>query len=287
LTDGQTEKHEANLMDDVTFDGILPAMITPFTPDGASVDHAAYTPIVDRLVAAGVAGLVPNGSTGEFNSLTGDERRATVESIVAAAAGRVPVVPQTGAMSTAETVALSVHAEQAGAAAVMVVPPFYEPISFPELLAHFAAVSDAISLPIMYYNIPPATGLVLDAAQFAELAAKTRVTMLKDTSGNAVAATELIQTDADGPTLLNGIDTLTFAALAAGARAAVWGAASFVPDQAVELHRLLVREPDLVAARALWAKIWPICDFLESHSYCATVKAGSELVGLPAFTVAQ
>jgi dihydrodipicolinate synthase/N-acetylneuraminate lyase len=92
-----------------------------------------------------------------------------------------------------------------------------------------------------------------------------------------VAATELIQTD--GPTLLNGWDTLAFTALAAGVRAVVWGTASIVPEQCVQLHRLLIDEIDLPAARELWARLWPLCDFLENQSYSAAVKAACALVG--------
>src|SRR5919202_6351865 len=123
------------------FHGVLPALITPFTEDGGAIDAEALTAIVDRLVNAGVGGLVPGGSTGEFTTLSHAERRQLVEVAVQAAAGRVPVVAGTGALSTRETVALSVHAEQAGAAAVMVVPPFYDALSWRELLAHYTAVA--------------------------------------------------------------------------------------------------------------------------------------------------
>ena len=115
----------------------------------ARADHAVHrgrrarsTPtrsraIVERLIGAGVGGLVPGGSTGEFTTLTNAERRRLIEVTVEAAAGRVPVVAGTGALSTRETVELSVHAERAGAAAVMVVPPFYDALSWRELLAHY------------------------------------------------------------------------------------------------------------------------------------------------------
>src|SRR5919106_4412999 len=249
------------------FHGVLPALITPFTEDGTAIDTGSLAAIVDRLIGAGVAGLVPGGSTGEFTTLTNAERRQLIDTTVEAAAGRVPVVAGTGALSTGETVELSAHAEQAGAAAVMIVPPFYEALSWRELRAHYTAVADAIEIPIMYYNLPSASGVKLTAAQLRELP----VTCLKDTGGDAVAATELIQTG--GPTLLNGWDTLTFAALAAGVRAVVWGVASIVPEQCVELHRLLIDEIDLPAARELWARLWPLCRFLEGHSYPAAVKA--------------
>jgi 4-hydroxy-tetrahydrodipicolinate synthase len=259
------------------FHGVLPALITPFADDGSAIDAVALAANVDRLVGAGVGGLVPGGSTGEFTTLSHAERRRLVETTVEAAAGRVPVVAGTGALSTRETVELSVHAERAGASAVMIVPPFYDALSWRELLAHYTAIADAIEIPIMYYNLPSASGVKLSAAQLRELGERARVTCLKDTGGDAVAATELIQTD--GPTLLNGWDTLTFAALAAGTRAVVWGAASILPEQCVELHRLLIDDIDLPAARELWARLWPLCQFLEGQSYPAAVKAGCRLVG--------
>jgi 4-hydroxy-tetrahydrodipicolinate synthase len=255
------------------FHGVLPALITPFSEDGGAVDAVALAGNVERLVAAGVGGLVPGGSTGEFTTLSNAERRQVTEVTIEAAGGRVPVVPGTGALSTRETVELSVHAERAGAAAVMVVPPFYDAPRWPELLAHYGAVADAISIPIVYYNLPGATGVGLTAEQLRALP----ISALKDTGGDAVAATELIQTD--GPALLNGYDTLTFAALAAGVEAVVWGAASILPEPCVELHRLLIDDIDLPAARELWARLWPLCRFLEGQSYPAAVKAACRLVG--------
>jgi len=255
------------------FHGVLPALMTPFTEDGDAIDTGALRALVERLLGAGVGGLVPGGSTGEFTTLTNGERRQLIEVSTEAAAGRVPVVAGTGALSTRETVELSIHAERAGAAAVMIVPPFYEALSWRELHAHYAAVAEAISIPIMYYNLPGATGVKLSAQQLRELP----VTSLKDTGGDAIAATELIQTD--GPTLLNGWDTLTFAALAAGVPAVVWGTASIIPDQCVELHRLLIDDIDLPAARELWKRIWPLCRFLESQSYSAAVKTACRVVG--------
>jgi 4-hydroxy-tetrahydrodipicolinate synthase len=256
------------------FHGVLPALITPFTEDGDAIDTESLASFVERLIDAGVGGLVPGGSTGEFTTLTNAERRQLTEVTVEAAAGRVPVVAGTSALSTRETVELSVHAEQAGAAAVMVIPPFYDPPGWRELLAHYTAVADAISIPIMYYNMPGVSGVTLTAEQLRQLP----ITCLKDTGGDATAAQELIQTD--GPTLLNGYDTHTFHALAAGVEAVVWGTASIIPEQCVELHRLLIDDIDLPTARELWARIWPLCQFLEGTSYSAAVKAACRVAGV-------
>jgi 4-hydroxy-tetrahydrodipicolinate synthase len=256
------------------FHGVLPALITPFTEDGNAIDTDALASFVERLIGAGVGGLVPGGSTGEFTTLTTAERRQLTEVTVEAAAGRVPVVAGTSALSTRETIELSVHAEQAGAAAVMIIPPFYDAPGWRELLAHYTAVAEAISIPIMYYNMPGVSGVSLSAEQLRQLP----VACLKDTGGDATAAQELIQTD--GPTLLNGYDTHTFHALAAGVEAVVWGTASIIPEQCVELHRLLIDDIDLPAARELWARIWPLCQFLESTSYSAAVKAECRVAGV-------
>lgn len=220
------------------------------------------------------------GSTGEVTTLSADERRAALETVVGAAAGRVPTVAGTSALSTAETVALSVHAERSGAAAVMVIPPFYGAPTWRELLAHYGAVADRLSIPIMYYNMPSVSGTTLTLEQFEELRRVAGVTSMKDSGGDAVVGTALTQRGEVVPTYLNGADTLTFAALAAGVRGVVWGAASFMPAQAVELHRLLIEELDLVGARELWSRLWPICQFLESSSYAAAVKAACRMVGL-------
>jgi 4-hydroxy-tetrahydrodipicolinate synthase len=111
--------------------GVMAPVATPFTGDG-SVDEKALRQLVDRLIEDGLHALIPCGSTGEFAALTHDERRRVAEIVIDQAGGRVPVVPHTGAMTTSEAVELSLHAERAGAAGVMVVAPYYEPLSVAE-----------------------------------------------------------------------------------------------------------------------------------------------------------
>ena len=108
------------------FSGVLAAVVTPFTADGSAVDVDGVRRQVDHIISGGVNGLVPGGSTGEFTALTVEERKASNRAYIEAAAGRVPVVAGTGALSTAETIELTRDAKDAGADAVMVVPPFYE-----------------------------------------------------------------------------------------------------------------------------------------------------------------
>ena len=261
--------------------GILAAVPTPFTADGSAVDQAALTALVDRLVAAGIHGLVPCGTTGEFTSLSPEEHRRVIELYVSAAAGRVPVVAGVGAMTTAGAIELVQHSERVGADAVMLVPPFYDPLDLATLKVFLADVAASTSLPIVYYNVPGATGIRLDADQVAELGSIEGVDYLKDTSGDAVTLTDLIVNRASDIKAFNGWDTLTFTGLALGAEASVWGVASIVPEQAVALWETLAVKGDLGAAREQWRDLWALSSYLESISYVAGVKAALELVGHP------
>lgn len=259
--------------------GILAAVVTPMTADSSNIDPEGVKRQTEHIIGGGIHGLVPGGSTGEFTTLTTEERKRVTELYIEAADGRVPVVAGTGALSTGETIELSKHAAAAGAAAVMVVPPFYDTPSWEELLAHYGAVSDAVDIDIMYYHIPSATGVELSSAQFAELARKTRVSSFKDTGGDAAKFASVLHNHADDITALNGWDTLSFAGLATGAKAAVWGTASVIPRLCADLYEALAVRGDLSAGRQLWAKIFPICEFLEAHNYPAAIKTGLELVG--------
>ncbi|RJE19588.1 dihydrodipicolinate synthetase family protein [Aspergillus sclerotialis] len=263
----------------VDLHGIMVALITPFTDDQTAIDEHRLQALIERLIKAGVHGLVPGGSTGEFTSLTIAERKQLTELVIKYAAGRVPVIAGTGGLTTAESLELSIHAAKAGASAVMVVPPFYDAVNLTELKGLLAEIKDATGVPIVYYNIPSATGLKLSPTELASLS-EIGVRYLKDTSGDGPALTELLFNLSDKITAFNGWDTLTFYGLAAGARGGIWGAANIIPELAVELWETVAVKGDLKKGRELWAKAWPICKFLESHNYAAAVKTGLEVTGI-------
>ena len=262
--------------------GILAAVPTPFTPDAEAVDEPALAALADRLILAGIHGLVTTGSTGEFSTLTPAEYRRVIQAYVEAAGGRVPVIAGVGALSTRAAIDLAQHAERVGADAIMLLPPFYGGLGIDALRAFLTAVGEAISIPIVYYNIPSATGFRLTAQEITDLAGLPGIKYLKDTSGDAVTLTELLTAHTDRIQAFNGWDTLTFLGLAAGAKASVWGAASIVPELAVRLWDTLAVKGDLAAAREQWKDLWAISDLLESVDYVAGIKAGLEIVGHPA-----
>ncbi|UYQ77300.1 dihydrodipicolinate synthase family protein [Glutamicibacter sp. JL.03c] len=262
--------------------GILAAVTTPFTADGSAVDEANLRGQVERLIAGGIHGIVPTGTSGEFLSLSDEEYRRVIELYVEAAAGRIPVIAGVGAMTNAKAIELAQHAERVGADAIMLVPPFYDPMTFENLKAFLKAVAESIELPIVYYNVPGATGIALSAEEIAELGEIEGLDYLKNTSDDAVGLTELLVKHTDKIKAFNGWDTLTFLGVSLGAEASVWGAAGVVPELAARFWDTLAVRKDLAAAREQWKSLWEISDFLESVPYPAGLKAGLELIGHPA-----
>lgn len=261
--------------------GVLSAIVTPFTLDGEQIDEATLRKLVDQNIADGVDGFVPAGGTGEFSVLSHQERLKLIEIIVEQTAGRVAVLAHTGATSSREAVTLSKHAERAGATAIMLATPYYEPIGFEEAFAYYAAVADATSLPICAYNFPPATGLHLDVDFLVRLATEIpQVKYVKDSSANIVQMNTLLYDHADKITFLNGEDILMLPALMLKAPGMVMGIANFMAPALARLHKA-GQEEDAATAVAIWRQINPVIRVLGGGAYNSGVKAACEILGLP------
>ncbi|NQD42363.1 4-hydroxy-tetrahydrodipicolinate synthase [Glutamicibacter halophytocola] len=258
--------------------GILTALIAPFAHDG-SLDEAGLKNLVERSIAGGVNGLVTCGSTGEFSAMTHEERKRVVEVVVQAAAGRVPVVAQTGATTAREAIELTRHAEQVGADVVMIVTPYYEPISVEETVDYLKTVSASVSVPVMLYNIPPATGINLDPELVERLADEIpNVRYIKDSSGNMEQALQLIHNLGDKIETYIGWDVLTLAGLLEGAAGIVAGAANVVPRELANVYDA-VRDNDLAKARQLWNEVYPVIDGLLTEPFIPAIKAALKIQG--------
>lgn len=259
--------------------GVLSAICTPFTAGGEAVDEAALRRLVDDTVAAGAHGLVPGGSTGEFAAMTHTERRLVTETVIDQAAGRVPVVPHVGAMTTREAVELARHAEGAGAAAVMVVAAYYEPLDMAETKTYFRTVASAVQVPVVLYNLPVATGLNLTPADVADLAREVpTIRYVKDTTGDFSQACTLIHDYGDLFSTFVGHDPFFMASLVEGAPGSIVGAANFVCADLVAVYDA-VRSGDVAAAKATWNRVYPVMQFLASGGYVAGVKGAMDLLG--------
>ena len=173
--------------------GVLNALLTPFSGDGEVVDEHVLRALVNRSIQGGIHGLVPCGSTGEFTSLSFEERKLVLEIVLDETAGRVPVLAHTGAMTTQEAISLSQHAERAGAFGVMVVAPYYEPLTPNEIARYYQDVACSVGVGVMVYNLPTATGVNLSPEQIADMAALApNIRYVKDTSGDMSQAAQLI-----------------------------------------------------------------------------------------------
>jgi len=172
------------------FQGSIPALVTPFT-DAGLVDEAAFAAHVDWQIKEGSSGLVPVGTTGESPTLSHAEHKRVVELCIEAAAKRVPVMAGAGSNNTREAVELAQHAEKAGADAVLVVTPYYNKPTQKGLYAHFAAVAEAIKLPIYIYNIPGRSVIDMTPETMGALAkAYGNIVGVKDATGKIERVSE-------------------------------------------------------------------------------------------------
>ncbi len=261
--------------------GVLTALATPFAPDG-QIDTDALRRLVDRGIDGGVHGVVACGSTGEFAALSHAERRHVVEVVVDQAGGRVPVVAQTGAMSTAEAIELSRHAQDAGASVLMLVTPYYEPLTLDETLGYLRDVAESVEIPIMLYNLPVATGVNLTPDTVGRLAREVEnIRYIKDTSADLAQAGQLIHNHGDVISTFVGWDSLMLAALTEGAAGVMAGTANVIPAQLVSIHQA-VRDGEFERAQSEWAQIYPLMDALMSAPFIQAVKTALNAVGFPA-----
>lgn len=256
-----------------SYSGIHVALLTPFDPDGG-LDLPATKRLVDALIERGVHGCVANASTGQFATLSMDERRASLAAVVEAAAGRVPVTAQVGAMTTADAVAGAAWAKHAGAAAVMAVTPYYDALDEREIEGYYRAIAE-VGLPVMLYNNPWATGQSLSPELVARLARIEGVRYLKDSTAELDRVFRIRQLCGDGLQVISGWDTLVLPALLSGVRCLILGSANAVPEACAVLWRLAAVEEDLEASRSLWASLHPVCDFFMESGFAAAVRAAT------------
>lgn len=231
--------------------GLFTALITPFDSNG-SVDSSRLSELVRFQVSKGADGIYPCGSTGLGPMMSLAERELVAETVIEAAGKKVPVVVQVGCADTASTVTLAKHAERAGAYAVASLTPYYYKPGVKATLKHFAAISNAVSIPVFAYNIPQFTGNNLMPAEVAELAKSEAVSGIKDSSRDFLQLLDLISAVPDDFVVMNGIEEYGLFAMMSGADGLVSGGASALPElmkSMVEAHRKGDRQSALAAQR--------------------------------------
>ncbi|MEZ5836620.1 MAG: dihydrodipicolinate synthase family protein [Geminicoccaceae bacterium] len=258
------------------FEGTYTVMITPF--DAHGVDEAALRKFVNWQIDEGIHGLIPLGSTGEFLSLTEAEREAVVAITIDEAAGRVPVLIGTGAEWTADSIRWTRQAERAGADGVMIIPPFYSTPTTDELFAHYSAISESTSLPIMIYNNPATANVDLVPAVVARLSEIDNVRYIKESTMDVTRIRDILELCGDRMTVFGGI--MGFESFLAGAMGWVAVGSNLLPRMLSQLFTETVHNNDLDAARALYRRALPVIRLVGGHRYVSGSKAGLRLLGI-------
>jgi len=170
--------------------GSLVAIVTPMTADG-TVDFDGLRRLIAWHIEEGTDGIVVAGTTGESATLTKSEHAAVIKAAVECAAGRIPVIAGTGSNSTAQTIELSQEVDALGVDAYLIVTPYYNKPTQQGLIRHYEAIADAVSRPIMLYNVPGRTAVDMLPETVAELAAHARITAIKEATGEVARVAQL------------------------------------------------------------------------------------------------
>jgi 4-hydroxy-tetrahydrodipicolinate synthase len=218
------------------FQGSIPALITPFTAEGA-VDETAFAAHVEWAIAEGSSGLVPVGTTGESPTLSHDEHKRVVELCIEVAAKRVPVIAGAGSNNTNEAIELALHAQEAGADALLVVTPYYNRPTQKGLFAHFSAIAEAVKLPIVIYNIPPRSVVDMSPETMGALVkAHKNIVGVKDATGKLDRVSEQRITCGKDFVQLSGEDGTALGFNAHGGRGCISVTANVAPRLCAEFQ---------------------------------------------------
>ncbi len=261
------------------FKGVYTVTITPFSEDAKTIAEPALRQYVDWQINEGIHGLIPLGSTGEFLSLTNEERYQVAAITLEQAAGRVPVLVGTAAESTWDAIAYSRQAELLGADGVMVIPPFYSTPTEDEIFHHFKLIADAISIPIMLYNNPATSNVDLLPPLVARLSEIDNVTYIKESTRDVTRVRDIVNLCGERLTVFGGI--LGYESFLNGAQGWVAVGSNIMPREFVRVFTQTVENMNIAAARAQYQKILPVLSLVGDHRYVSATKAALNLMGRP------
>jgi 4-hydroxy-tetrahydrodipicolinate synthase len=260
--------------------GVLPALISPLSSDG-HVDEAAVARMVEHVIKGGVNGILALGSTGETASLDETARRKLLAAVVAAAAGRVPVISGVAQSHLAAARIDVAAAARLGAVAALVTPPFYYLIDQPTVLAFYRKLAEDSPIPILLYNIPQYTKVVAEPSTVAALAREGTIAGIKDSSRDFEYFEGVCIATRDLPAfrVFTGSDTMLLPSLAMGGAGTICGAANVAPHWVVRIFEAFQRR-DVVASRAAQDALYQLVMVLRGGIFPAAIKAACHQLGL-------
>jgi 4-hydroxy-2-oxoglutarate aldolase len=269
-----------NGMPGIKLNGILPPVTTPFN-EGGDIDYGALSSNIARYNEAGLRGYVPLGSNGEAVHLTADERGRVVETVKRAATSEHTIVAGVNEFSTRAAIEAARAAAGSGADAVLAITPYFYKGSMSQdrLTRHFTEVADHSALPLLIYNVPQNTGVVIDSATIAALGAHQNIIGVKDSSGNMGAIAETLRLAPEGFSVIVGNGGIVYPSLTMGATGAILGVACAAPRACAELYEAATAG-DHARARDLQNRIAPLSQIVTAGLSVPGLKAAMEMIGL-------
>ena len=259
------------------FTGTYTAIVTPFRNGG--LDETALERLIRLQIKAGIDGIVPVGTTGESATLSPAEHERVIDLCVQAAKGRVPVIAGTGSNSTAEAVAMTVHAKKAGADAALLVTPYYNKPTQEGLFQHFREVARKTKLPIVLYSIPSRCGIEIGVDTIQRLARECKnVVGIKEAGGNPDRVSQLRAVLSPRFVILSGDDALTLPFMAVGAQGVISVASNIIPREVAQMVKDFAAG-NLRAALKLHQQCYPLFKELFIETNPLPVKAALAMMG--------
>ena len=258
------------------FTGAATAIITPMTETG--VDYPAFEKLINWQIEAGIDGLVICGTTGEGATLDDREHKEVLESALKVAAGRVPMIAGTGSNDTAYAIKLTQHACQIGYDAILSVTPYYNKATQRGLIAHFTAIADASTKPLILYNVPGRTGVNIAPATYAVLADHPMIWGIKEANGDISSVIETATLVGDKLDIYSGNDDQIIPILSLGGKGVISVLSNLLPKETSEMcHKYMAG--DLATATEMQLKYLPLVDALFCEVNPIPVKAAMGAMG--------
>ncbi|AKB30517.1 Dihydrodipicolinate synthase [Methanosarcina siciliae T4/M] len=259
------------------FEGVMPALITPFTKDDR-IDREGLRKNIAFVEEGGVSGIVPCGTTGESATLSALEHEEVID--IAVECAKVPVVAGTGSNNTGEALQFTKHAADAGVDGVLLISPYYNKPNPAGLLAHFKKIAEAVDIPMILYNVPSRTGQDMPVDVITKLAKVENIMGVKEASGNVGKVSQILeQTIDDDFVVLSGEDGLTLPIISVGGSGVISVAANIVPDKMSGMVNAALKG-DYETARKIHFEIAPLIRALFLETNPIPAKKAAELIGL-------
>ncbi|MEP3279205.1 MAG: dihydrodipicolinate synthase family protein [Stappiaceae bacterium] len=260
------------------FEGVIPYLATP-TSNAGEIDTQMMSRLCEHLIAKGVHGLCPLGSTGEFAYLSGSQKALTIETVIAAAAGRVPVIAGVAGTATQDAVAQAKTAKAAGADGILAVMEAYFPIDEKGVVAYFTAIADATDLPVTIYTNPNFQRSDLSLSAIERLSHHPNIVALKDASTNTGRLLSVINRMDGRLDVFAASAHITIAVMLIGGKGWMAGPSCLVPEKSVQLFELC-KARNWDAAMILQRELWAINETFAKYNLAGAIKAGLRLQGL-------